>query len=126
MLGFTLYWARSEQGYWVIQVKTARNRLTRTLHRLTDWCRRNRHRPVSEQWLALCRAMVGHFTYFHVIGNTGRLLALRHAVYRIWRSWLNRRSQRARVTWAKMKVLHERYPLPKLPQPRSLRALAKP
>ena len=38
LLGFTLYWARSKRGYWVIQLKTARDRLTRTLHRLSEWC----------------------------------------------------------------------------------------
>jgi RNA-directed DNA polymerase len=115
LLGFTLYWARSERGYWVIKAATARTRFTRTLHKLSDWCRRNRHQPMGEQWLRICRALVGHFNYFGVIGNAGRLLALRRATYRIWRNWLNRRSQRARMTWAKMRMLSERYPLPKLP-----------
>jgi len=126
LLGFTLFWACSERGNWVIQVKTARNRLTRFLHNVSDWCRHHRHQPVREQWKTLCRSLKGYFNYHHVVGNSGRMLALRHAVYRIWRSWLNRRSQRARVTWAKMKQLHERYPHSQLPTPRSLRALANP
>jgi RNA-directed DNA polymerase len=120
LLGFTLYWARSERRYWVIKLETARNRLTRTLHKLSDWCRRNRHRAVREQWQRICRALVGHFNYFGVMGNAGRLLAARHATYRIWRMWLNRRSQRARVTWAKMRLLIQRYPLPRLPELRPL------
>lgn len=120
LLGFTLYWARSERGYWVIMAKTARTRFVRTLHKLRDWCRRNRHQPVREQWLRICRALVGHFNYFGVFGNAGRLFALRHASYRIWRNWLNRRSQRARITWAKMRRLSERYPLPRLPTLRPL------
>lgn len=126
LLGFTLYWARSAQRYWVIQLKTSRKRFTRTLHNLNDLCRINRHKSVREQWQRLRHAMMGHFAYFGVVGNNGCLLALRRAVYRIWRSWLNRRSQRSRVTWARMRQLHERYPLPRLPEPRSLRALAKP
>jgi group II intron reverse transcriptase/maturase len=121
LLGFTLYWARSERRFWVIKLETTRSRFTRTLHKLSDWCRRNRHRAVREQWLRICRALVGHFNYFGVTGNAGRLLALRHAAYRVWRMWLNRRSQRARVTWAKMRLLIQRYPLPRLPEPRSLR-----
>ncbi len=121
LLGFTLYWARSERRYWVIQLATARSRFTRTLHRLNDWCRRNRHQPVRDQWQRICRALVGHFNYFGVMGNTRRMLALRHAAYRIWRMWLNRRSQRSRVTWAKMRALIQRYPLPRLPEPLSLR-----
>ena len=122
LLGFTLYWARSERRYWVVKLETARSRFTRTLHRLSEWCRRNRHRSVSEQWQRICRALVGHFNYFGVMGNAGRLLALRHAIYRVWRMWLNRRSQRARVTWAKMRLLIQRYPLPRLPELRCLRS----
>jgi RNA-directed DNA polymerase len=122
LLGFTLFWAKSMQGYWVIKVETAPSRFTRTLHRLSEWCRSHRHFPVVEQWKRLCRSVVGHFNYFGVVGNAGRLLALRHEVYGIWRRWLDRRSQRARMSWAKMRLLHQRYPLPKLPEMRPLRS----
>ena len=122
LLGFTLFWAKSTQGYWVIKVETAPSRFTRTLHRLSEWCRAHRHWPVVEQWKRLCRSVVGHFNYFGVVGNAGRLLALRHEVYGIWRRWLDRRSQRARMSWAKMRLLHQRYPLPKLPEMRPLRS----
>jgi group II intron reverse transcriptase/maturase len=115
LLGFQLFWAVSERGYWVIEVKTAPSRFTRTLHRMNEWCRTHRHLPVADQWKKIRRALIGHFNYFAVVGNAGRLLALRHEVYGIWRRWLNRRSQRARMTWAKMRLLHQRYPLPKLP-----------
>jgi hypothetical protein len=123
LLGFQLFWAKSERGYWVIRAETAPSRFTRTLHRLSEWCRNQRHLPVVEQWKRVCRALVGHFNYFGVVGNAGRLLALRHEVYGIWRRWLNRRSQRARITWGEMRKLNQRYPLPKLPAPlRSLRS----
>lgn len=122
LLGFTLFWAKSTQGYWVIKVETAPSRFTRTLHRLNEWCRSHRHFPVVEQWKRLCRSVVGHFNYFGVVGNAGRLLALRHEVYGIWRRWLDRRSQRARMSWAKMRLLHQRYPLPQLPEMRPLRS----
>lgn len=123
LLGFQLFWARSARGYWVIKVETAPSRFTRTLHRLSEWCRTHRHLPVAEQWKSVCRSLVGHFNYFGIVGNAGRLLALRHEVYGIWRRWLNRRSQRARITWGEMRLLHQRYPLPKLPaQMRPLRA----
>lgn len=121
LLGFTHHWVRSERRYWVVMLSTARTRFTRTLHRLSEWCGRNRHRPVAEQWKRLCLSLKGHFNYFGVVGNAGRLLALRHATYRIWRLWLNHRSQRARMTWAKMRLLHQHYPLPQLPTLRSLR-----
>ena len=122
LLGFTLFWAKSERGCWVIKAETAPSRFTRTLHRLSEWCRKHRHFPVVEQWKRLCKSLAGHFNYFGVVGNAGRLLALRHELYGIWRRWLDRRSQRARMSWAKMRLLHQRYPLPKLPEMRPLRS----
>jgi len=122
LLGFTLYWAKSARGYWVVQVKTAKSRLSRALERLSDWCRRNRHLPVAVQWKQLTAKLRGHYAYFGIIGNAKALFAVDHTAYRIWRMWLNRRSQRARVTWAAMPRLVSRYPLPRLPVLRSLRA----
>jgi len=122
LLGFTLYWAKSKRDYWVVQVKTAKSRFSRTLERLSDWCRRNRHLPVAVQWKQLTAKLQGHLAYFGVIGNAGSLFAMQYAAYRIWRLWLNRRSQRAHVTWAAMRRLVQQYPLPRLPVLRSLRA----
>jgi group II intron reverse transcriptase/maturase len=121
-LGFTHYWAKSKKGYWVVQVKTATSRVSRTLTRLSDWCSKARHLPIAVQWGRLTAKLRGHFAYFGVIGNAKRLLAVSHAAYRIWRLWLNRRSQRARMSWAKMQRLHSRYPMPHIPVLRSLRA----
>jgi hypothetical protein len=37
---------------------------------------------------------------------------LRHEIERIWRKWLDRRSNRAKMGWEKYKQLIKRYPLP--------------
>jgi hypothetical protein len=37
----------------------------------------------------------------------------REQVVRVWRKWLGRRSQRARMTWDRMRQLLERNPLPR-------------
>lgn len=122
LLGFTHYWALSRKGHWVVMLKTARDRFGRTLKRIGDWCRTHRHRPVREQWKALVQKLRGHFAYFGVVGNTAAMGRLRHEVYGVWRRWLHRRSQRARVTWKRMRQLHRHYPLPKWGALRSLRA----
>ena len=115
LLGFTHYWAMSRKGYWVVKQKTAADRFRRALKRIADWCRRYRHEPVREQWTALKRKLLGHFGYFGITGNCRALRNLRHRVIGVWRKWLSRRSQRARISWEKMNRLLERYPLP---QPR--------
>jgi RNA-directed DNA polymerase len=112
LLGFTHYWGKSHKGYWVVKRKTAKDRFQRTLKRFADWCRRNRHEPVAEQWTALTRKLLGHFGYFGMIGNSRALQRLRHRVSAVWRKWLSRRSQRARISWEGMLRLLARYPLP--------------
>ena len=92
--------------------KTAADRFRRALKRIAEWCRQYRHEPVREHWTALKRKLLGHFGYFAVIGNLRALRNFRHGVRGVWRKWLNRRSQRAHMTWAKMEGLLARYPLP--------------
>ena len=114
-LGFTHSWGRSAKGNWVVEVKTAKDRFRRALKRIADWCKRVRHRPIAEQWRQLIAKVRGHFAYFGVIGNAKALYALKSGAYAAWRRALDRRSQRARMTWWKMRLLHQRYPLPHLP-----------
>jgi group II intron reverse transcriptase/maturase len=111
-LGFTLYWRRTKTGMWRVACKTRSVRLRRAINAATDWCRRHRHDPVEEQHVALSRKLKGHYSYFAVNGNIVALRKLRIQVERGWRKWLNRRSQRARMTWRRFKELLARFPLP--------------
>jgi RNA-directed DNA polymerase len=112
LLGFTHYWAMSRKGYWVVKQKTAADRFRRTLKRIADWCQRYRHEPVREQWTALRRKLLGHFGYFGITGNSRALRNFRYRTIAVWRKWLSRRSQRARISWDAMMRLLARYPLP--------------
>ena len=112
-LGFTHHWARSLRGRWYVQKRTAKDRFSRTLRRISDRCRRHRHEDVETQQRALARQLSGHYGYFGVTSNYRSLARLAHEVKRIWRKWLSRRSQKAALTWEAMSRLLERHPLPK-------------
>jgi RNA-directed DNA polymerase len=112
-LGFTLYWRRSRGGSWVPAFKTRKARLRRAITAVADWCRRHRHLPVKEQHAALVRRIDGHCNYFGVNGNARCMAMLIHHAARAWRQWLGRRSQRARMTWARFKDLLRSFPLPR-------------
>jgi RNA-directed DNA polymerase len=112
LLGFTHYWAKSRNGYWVVMRKTAADRFRRALKRITDWCRSHRHDPVREQWATLRLKVLGHYGYFAIIGNSQALYTFRRRVGCVWRKWLSRRSQRAELSWVAMNRLLARYPLP--------------
>jgi hypothetical protein len=112
LLGFRHYWAKSRKGNWVVQRKTMSARLSRTLQRISVWCRVHRHLPIKEQHVALSRKLRGHDAYYGITGNGRAISLLRYHVQRIWHKWLNRRSWKAALTWQRMGRLLEVFPLP--------------
>jgi hypothetical protein len=111
-LGFTHYWGCSLKGYWVIKRRTAKDRFRRALKKVSQWCRENRHRPLAQQRRVLAWKLRGHYQYYGITGNGDAVPRFFMAVLHLWRKWLSRRSQRARLNWAKFNRLLQRYPLP--------------
>ncbi len=112
-LGFTHHWGLSRKGNWIVKRRTMRTRLTRALVRIREWCRMWRHLPIAMQYKALGRKMRGHYGYYGITGNAEALLRFAYEVRRIWRAWLDRRSQRAKMSWERFNRLLIRYPLPR-------------
>lgn len=119
-LGFTHYWGKSRKGTWVVKRKTAPSRFSRSLNRVRQWCRRFRHQSVAWQQRQLSQGLRGHYAYYGVTGNYRALNNFHLEVTREWRKWLNRRSQRAKMTWERFTRLLVRYPLPR---PRIMHAI---
>jgi RNA-directed DNA polymerase len=112
-LGFTHHWGQSRRGYPVVKRKTAKDRVTRALRTIRRWCRANRHLSIAEQHRALGRKLSGHDAYYGITGNAAALERFHYEVPRIWRKWLDRRSNRARMKWDRFSRLLERHPLPR-------------
>jgi RNA-directed DNA polymerase len=111
LLGFTHYWGKSREGTWVVMKRTAKDRFSRALRRVSQWCRWHRHDRVKTQHLTLTKKLEGHYAYFGVTANFRMLAKFLNEVKRAWRRALARRSQQ-RLPWRKMQKLLERYPLP--------------
>ena len=111
-LGFTFYWGRSRKGRWVVRTKTSASRFSRTLRRISEYCRRNRHEPIAVQHKVLTQKLEGHDNYYGTPGNYRALANLRWHTRRIWHKWLNRRSHQAYIPWEKMQQILAANPLP--------------
>ena len=122
LLGFTHYWGKSRKGMWVVKRKTSSIRFTRAISKVAQWCRLNRHLPVSEQQLKLRQKLHGHYAYFGIRGNYAALTRFKFEVHRRWHKWLNRRNRQRELTWDKFNSLLKRYPLPppRIHQPRPI------
>ena len=127
LLGFTHYWARSRNGYWVVKLKTAADRFSRAVRSIDLWCRLNRHLPIAEQHKKLNEKLRGHYAYYGVTGNSGSLTRFFQEVGGHWRKWLNRRNRIRSMTWEKFCGIRRRYPLAPVRTVRSkFRHAAKP
>ena len=112
LLGFTHYWGVSRKRNWVVHRRTAKDRFSRSLKRIAQWCRKARHLSMEDQHKILSLKVKGHYNYFGITNNSPMLQRFRDEVLRVWRKWLNRRSHKARMTWERFASVQMRYPLP--------------
>lgn len=111
-LGFTHHWGKSLRGSWLVKQRTAKDRLSRALHRVRQWCRAHRHDPLRAQQQALAQKLRGHYGYFGITSNYLALERFYRETRHAWRKWLSRRSNTGHVDWDHLLALLERFPLP--------------
>ena len=111
-LGFTFICGKSRSGKFQIQRKTRRDRMLAKLRKIKETLRRCMHRPIPEQGKWLGQVLRGYFNYHAVPTNSRALRVFRHHVTDLWRRTLRRRSQKDRITWARMAKLADDF-LPK-------------
>jgi RNA-directed DNA polymerase len=111
-LGFTHHWGWSRKGNAVVVRQTSASRFSRAVRAFTEWCRRNRHRPLPEQHATLSEKLRGHYGYYGITGNSRALANLRYVVTSIWRKWLSRRSWAGHLSWLRFERVRALYALP--------------
>ncbi len=109
-LGFTFYWAKTLNGYWVIKKKTSGKRINRFMKMLWQWCKAYRHDPIKEQHLTLCSKLSGYYQYYGVRSNYKALGTVFEYAAKAWRFWLSRRSHKGKVLFGELKG---KFPFPK-------------
>jgi RNA-directed DNA polymerase len=113
-LGFTHICATTRAGRFSIKRITIAKRMRAKLAEIKVELRRRWHLPIPEQGQWLAAVLRGHYAYYAVPGNTDAVKGFRFQVIGLWRKRLRRRSQRAHLTWARMKLIANRC----LPRPR--------
>ena len=105
-LGFTHYWGKSKRGYDTVKRKTAKDRMSRTLKAMKQYCKYSRHLKMPEQCKALNRKLIGHYAYFGITGNFRDVNRVYQRTRRIWFKWLQRRTRGKKgMTWPRFEVL---------------------
>jgi len=108
-LGFTHICGKTSKGRFTVLRQTIRKRMQAKLQEVKTELRRRMHEPIPVvgEWL---KAVVGgHIRYYGVPSNRYALAHFRFSVGTYWHRTLERRSQKGRVHWERMKRLIDRW-----------------
>jgi group II intron reverse transcriptase/maturase len=108
-LGFTHVCGKTRKGRFVVLRLTMRKRLRAKLKEINSKLRQRWHDPVPEVGRWLASIIRGHVNYYGVPLNFDALEAFHHQVTCLWKRALSRRSQKAHVTWERMRRISRRW-----------------
>lgn len=119
-LGFTFICGKSRRGTFLLQRKTRTDRMRAKLLeiKMQMQMRKRMHASIPEQGKWLRSVVGGYFAYHAVPTNQRALSAFRHHVVELWRKSLRRRSQKTKLTWARMtELVNDWLPTPRILHP---------
>ncbi len=111
-LGFTHICAKTKKGEFQLARRTMRERLRAKLSEVKTELRRRRHQPIPKQGRYLQSVVAGFFRYHAVPTNMRALQSFRTEVEGLWLKTLQRRSQKDRTQWTRLRKRSQRW-LPK-------------
>ena len=113
-LGFTHYCDKSRKGKYKVGHKTSRKKFKAKCKDMNLWLKSTRNLVKTKVWWKVLRAKLhGHYQYYGVSGNMPSISKYYSITVRFVHKWLNRRSQKKRMSWSKLKNYLSCYPLPK-------------
>jgi group II intron reverse transcriptase/maturase len=117
-LGFTHICGRTRKGAFVVLRRTMARRLRAKLKQLKGQLRQWMHEPLQRVGGWLSSVLRGYYRYFGVPRNYAALSKFRDLLRRLWQRTLSRRSQRGRISEARMTRLANLWlPRPAICQP---------
>lgn len=104
-LSFEFYWNTDKGGKARLFRRTARKRRQATKQMYSEFIKKSRHMRTPKLLDKLTQKLRGHYNYFGAVGNMSDLYDVYHHAVGMLYKWLNRRSGRKSLTWAKLKRL---------------------
>lgn len=113
-LGFTHYCDRTRKGNFKVGRKTSRKKYVAKCREMNMWLKAIRNQVKTKVWWEVLRAKLrGHFQYYGVSENYDGIVRFHRFTMRMVWKWMNRRSQKRKMSWDRFRKYLEHYPLPK-------------
>ena len=112
-LGFTHFCDKTRKGYFKLGRQTSAKKFRAKCKDLNTWLKAIRNTAPTKEWWQIFKAKLrGHFEYYGVSGNFPSISKFYSIAIRLLHKWLNRRSQKKKMSWSKLFVYLERHKLP--------------
>lgn len=112
-LGFTILNVKTRNGYYKVDYKTSKKKSKQKYKALKEFVKINRTTKPKDLIKQLNKKLVGLYNYYGISGNFNWLENIRKFTIRILKKWLNRRSQRGKLSWEKLQRIIEYNPIVK-------------
>jgi len=113
-LGFTHYCDKSRSGKFKLGRKTSRKKFAAKSKEMNIWLKSIRNQVKTKDWWKILEAKLrGHYQYYGVSENYAGIDRYYRNTIRMVHKWLNRRSQKRKMSWDKFTNYLKHYPLPK-------------
>lgn len=113
-LGFTHYCDKTRKGTFKLGHKTASQKFRQKAKELNGWLKRIRNWvKLDDWWRVLQQKLAGHYRYYGISGNYPALKRFYWLAIKLAYKWINRRSQKQSMSFAKYLRFLTYHPLPK-------------
>ena len=114
-LGFTHYCDTSRKGNFKVGRTTTRKKFAAKCKVMNRWFGKIRNVVPTKDWWKTFQAKTrGHLQYYRVGENYAGVRRFYNATIRMVHKWMNRRSQKRKMSWERFTEYLGHYPLPKL------------
>jgi group II intron reverse transcriptase/maturase len=104
-LGFTHYMGKSLKGFPILKRKTSKKKFTKSMTKITDWIKKNRHMKLSKMIDAINVRLRGHYNYYGITFNSRAISRYFREVSKVLLKWINRRGGKKAWNWERYKLL---------------------
>lgn len=112
-LGFTHFCDRTRKGRFKLGRKTSKKKFVTKIKDINQWLKSIRNAAKTKDWWKTLGAKLrGHYQYYGISGNYRALDRFYHETLKLTRKWLNRRSQKGKMSWDNFNRYLAHYPLP--------------
>ena len=110
-LGFTVISGKNRSGKFVTKYHTSEKKLKSKRVKARKWIRENMHTPIGALIMKLNVKLRGHYNYYGITHNYGKMLGFyRYVTYELFKA-LKRRSNDSKMTWERFNAMMKYHPL---------------